>query len=352
MSSENLIDELQKYLLSEKRVAYFNSNKGELTVRCPYCGDSVKNSNHGHMYISVEAPFSFYCQRCETKGYLNFDTLREFQVEMPELNMSITKAAKKAIRNTTKTNDDVSGLFSGKRILQRPELDLDDKYTARKVRYLERRFGTDLSLDDLDRLKVITRPSQFIDMNYLNNMDRFYDKDNYHRGLRLWLERYSVGFLSTDTNYITYRHLKDAPNGRRYYTESNNRPVDIGSRIYTIGNDLDLMSPELNLVLAEGVMDIGAIWLNMYGRRTEPNTVFGAVNGRAYKQFINTFRRMGFFKINLDIYSDKEIELRNYKYHLNPLHFSKIRVHYNQFEGEKDFGVPLDRVKDKVYRIK
>lgn len=350
--SENLIDELQRYLLAEKKVAYFNSNKGELTVRCPYCGDSVNNANHGHMYISVEPPYSFFCQRCETKGYLNFDTLREFQVDAPELCISITKNARAAIRNTSKTKDDVSGLFTGKRILQRPELDLNNKFTARKVDYLEKRFGTSLDLDDLDRLKVITRPKEFIELNHLKNMEKFYDKNDYYRGLKLWLERYSVGFLSTDTNYITYRHLKEAPNGRRYYTESNNRPIDLGRRIYTIGSDLDLMSPELNLILAEGVMDIGSIWLNMYDRYTSPNTVFGAVNGRAYKLFIDTFRRMGFFRINLDIYSDKEITLKNYKYHLNPLYFSQIRVHYNQFEGEKDFGVPLNRIKDKVYRIK
>ena len=60
------------------------------------------------------------------------------------MNISITKTARQAIRNTSKTRDDVSGLFTGKRTLIRPPLDLENKYTARKVAYLEKRFGTEL----------------------------------------------------------------------------------------------------------------------------------------------------------------------------------------------------------------
>ena len=112
------------------------------------------------------------------------------------------------------------------------------------------------------------------------------------------------------------------------------------------------MSPELNLILAEGVMDIGSIWINQYDKLKSKDTIFGSVNGRAYKLFVNTMRRMGFFRINLEIYSDREISLNTYKYALNLSHFKSIKVHYNEFSNEKDFGVPNNRIKKRTYRIK
>ena len=60
----DIIGGLLDYLLADKKLAYFNSSRTELTVRCPYCGDSTKNLHHGHMYIATHAPYSFFCQRC------------------------------------------------------------------------------------------------------------------------------------------------------------------------------------------------------------------------------------------------------------------------------------------------
>ena len=40
-----------------------------IVIRCPYCGDSIKNPNHVHLYISLELPV-FYCVRCSTGGTL------------------------------------------------------------------------------------------------------------------------------------------------------------------------------------------------------------------------------------------------------------------------------------------
>lgn len=351
-NSDNLIDELQQYLAAEGKLAYFNSARNELTVRCPFCGDSIKNLKHGHMYIATVAPYSYFCQRCETKGFLNFESLREFQVEGTELAIKINRSANVAIKSTTKKDKDTDLSLLGKRNLMLPSYNENSKIFQRKLKYLETRFGRELSVKDLAFMKVIMNYDDFIDLNNLRNLEKFYDKDDYHRDLRLFLRRYSVGFLSTDTNYVTFRHTKLPSNNRRYYTESNNRPVDIGSRIYTIHNKLDLMAPTLNLVLAEGPFDIGSVWLNMYDRLKSPNTVFGAVNGRAYKLFINTMLRMGFFKINLDLYSDAEIPLNHYKYSLDFQYFNSIKIHYNTHSEEKDFGVAKNLIRCKTFKLK
>ena len=64
---------------------------------------------------------------------------------------------------------------------------------------------------------------------------------------------------------------------------------------------------------------------------------------------------MGFLDINLEMYSDSDVSLNHYKYSLikgNEHYFNKIRVHYNIYDGEKDFGVPLSRIKEKIYKLK
>jgi len=54
-------------------------------IRCPYCGDSVKHFNKGHLYISKLQPV-FYCVRCDTGGHISkllpaiSDRLTNFQL--------------------------------------------------------------------------------------------------------------------------------------------------------------------------------------------------------------------------------------------------------------------------------
>ena len=38
-------------------------------IRCPYCGDSYKHPNKGHLYIAKQMPV-FYCVRCDTGGHI------------------------------------------------------------------------------------------------------------------------------------------------------------------------------------------------------------------------------------------------------------------------------------------
>ena len=246
----------------------------------------------------------------------------------------------------------MNSLLSGKRNLKLPAYDVDTNRFERKLDYLEKRWGAKLSTRDLGYLKVITSYEDFLQLNNLKNLDKFYSQSEYHTSLRRFLNKNSVGFLSTDTNYTTFRHIKIPKNGRRYYTESHNRPLDIGNKLYTVRNDIDIFTPELKLILAEGPLDIGSIYLNLYDRHNSSDTIYGAVNGKAYKLFIMMLRRMGFLKINLEIYSDSELTLNHYKYSLNPEHFSAIKIHYNVYPNEKDFGVPLSKIKKKTYRLK
>lgn len=349
--SEGLINELYSEVRARGEVAYFNSARSELSIRCPYCGDSQKNANSAHLYIMIQAPFPFMCQRCQTSGYLNRETLKDFQIENTELVVSISKASKDVIKDTTKRTSGIKGGLLGNRKLIIPEYTYTNAFN-RKVGYLNDRLGLDLDDTQLRDLKVITDYRKFLVENNLEGLFRFYDQSDYHANLFQWLQRYSVGFLSSDTNFIGFRHTKIPANGRRYYSESMNRPYNTGNRLYTIKNEIDILTPELNLVLAEGTIDIISIFHNIYDGIQDNNTIFGSVNGKAYRLFITTLRRMGFLRINLDIYSDSEINRNNYKYQLNFDNFSSVRVHYNNYVGQGDFGVPKDKIKIKTYKLK
>lgn len=350
MCDNSILDTLKDSLNQQGRLAYYDSTHKELITRCPYCGDSVKNLRHGHLYISTHAPFAFFCHRCESKGYLNINTLKDFLTDLDEVAVKIDTVSRKAIKNTSKYEG--INTSSNKKHLKLPSYNIDSKIYKRKLEYLENRLERNITIEELNALKVIMNYDDFLKINHLPNMLKYYKQDEYHMQLRRWLKVYSIGFLSMDGNYINFRHTKLPANNRRYQSESLNNPLNIGSRIYTISNNVDLFTPRLRLILTEGVMDIVSVWLNLYKGKQCSDTIFGSVNGRSYKAFIDTMRKYGFLDIDLEIYSDNDVNLQVYKYNLPMHYFNSVKIHYNVFKGEKDFGVPIERIDIRTYVLK
>ena len=74
-----IIESIEKEFRLNNKLLLYNSDKTEIMVRCPYCGDS-NNKNHAHFYIKSTTPYEFFCQKCEIKGYLNEDNLKDFNI--------------------------------------------------------------------------------------------------------------------------------------------------------------------------------------------------------------------------------------------------------------------------------
>ena len=51
------------------------------------------------MYIEMKPPFMFYCQRCDTSGVLNNQTLRDLGLYSNDLSVSVIEANKTIKRN-------------------------------------------------------------------------------------------------------------------------------------------------------------------------------------------------------------------------------------------------------------
>ena len=76
----NNIEIKQSIIEALKTLPYFRQvNNAEFRVRCPFCGDSIKNLNTGHMYIHINLednyPAVFNCFICNEHGVVSADVL-------------------------------------------------------------------------------------------------------------------------------------------------------------------------------------------------------------------------------------------------------------------------------------
>ena len=66
---------LYDYLKKHLNVVYLTGRKDETVIRCPFCGDSLNNPSHAHLYINNNPPFKFFCQKCNITGVFNSELL-------------------------------------------------------------------------------------------------------------------------------------------------------------------------------------------------------------------------------------------------------------------------------------
>ncbi|WP_368880420.1 hypothetical protein [Proteus mirabilis] len=350
-----LFDDLKK----QRRVVYFNSARTEMMTRCVYCGDSVNNETHAHLYISTKSPFQFFCQRCNHAGMLSSKVLHDINFNDVEgVSRVFDKKIRKALKNTTirlgRGKDPFSKLRPKYKL---PKIDENFKFFEKKIIYLEDRFDIDLDTADLERMKVIFDYRKFIKDNNIKNMIERMEEQDFYYYLIKHVQCNSIAFQTSDGNYNIIRHISPyktpkEPKGRRYHNDNVNYPVEIGDKTYTIANGIDMTTPTLNLVLTEGIMDINSVFLNIHQREQDEKTLFMAVNGKAFNLPILNLRRLGFLNMNLDIYSDNDVNKNVYRKILDFSHFNSIRLHYNEKSGEKDFGVPLSKIKERRIILK
>ena len=354
-SDKDLVESLRQHLEGMGKVAYYNSQKTELITRCPYCGDSHKQEYRGHMYIGTHAPFPFHCFRCETSGILNRNFFSDVGVEAGDLTLEITKRANKKIKEMGNTVSDSLDLTSARKY-SLPEYNQDRESFWTKIDYLEDRLGVEMDLRTLKDIGFVASINDVIKYNNLQRLKDFYNETDRNARLRKHLNLHAVGFATTDRNYISFRYMKPNPDDpkKRYYMESLNRPLNIGQKIFTMSSDIDLLSPTLNVVMTEGVFDLAGTFINVYEREKKPNRIYMAMNGKSFIGGIKVLRRMGFLNIDLDIYSDNDLNMNFYRYNIlkgNEHFFKAIKIHYNTKENEKDFGVSKDRIKVKSYKL-
>jgi len=328
-----LIEFVRSMLLKSKKPSYQTTNKKEVRVRCAYCGDSKTDKNHAHMYIQMQPPFKFYCQRCNTAGVLNNQVLRDLDIFNNDLSVSIIDA-NKVYKNSKGTEK-----ISFKKVASKLNKE-QTAFSQAAVNYVSNRFELPFNNDYLvDRFKAVTNAKQFFADNRLDiPLDMYrrpmYDFDN------------SVGFLSSDGSHVIFRDLTGLQR-KRYFNFALTSESDIASKIYNIKRPVDILNDEINLVMTEGIFDIIGVYEHFYKDKVEDKTdyIFAAAAGKGYAAVIMNYMRMGFLNLNITIYSDSDVTVGFFKNLKDSSVYFKnmpITIFYNN--SSKDFGVPKNQI--------
>lgn len=331
------IENIREVILRNKKPSYQTTNKKELRVRCPYCGDSRKDLSSAHLYIEMQPPFRFHCFKCETSGVLNNQTLRDLEIYDTSLNSSLITANK-----SYKEKQGIQRIHIGKRKMV-VNLPTGSANAINNTLYFNRRFNTNLSEEYIvAKFRTVVDSKEFFQKNNIYVPTGYYDFDN------------SIGFISSDNSHIVFRDTSGMQK-RRYYNFNMNPTGEesIDSKIYNIASCVNVMSEKINLVITEGIFDIIGVYLHFYkDTPQEANTIFTAACGKGFNAVILHYIRSGFLDLDITIYSDADVDLgfyRDLKNNSEYLKNSKITIYYNSLYNKttgfgKDFGVPKDQI--------
>ena len=321
-----LIDEIRQKIKSTVSPCYENTAKTELYVRCPHCGDSKKSKSSAHLYIQMKPPFKFFCQKCGFSGVLNQNLLESLQVFDSSIVSNITELTKNSVKKSF-TNTKRSQV----------KIDYDEQptdLTRLSLKYFNDRFGVNETEESIKKFNAICDPIQFFEHLYTKHGIRvsYNPKFDYYN---------SMGFLSTDRKYLICRDVGGTQNIRYTNTPISN---DIDkSKIYNIKTKVDKMSPEITLVITEGIFDAIGVYYKEY--ENKENIIISAACGKSFEQVILYFMKLGFLNLNIKIYSDADVDINYYK---NIKRKNKIiaqypiEIYYNTIG--KDCGVPKDQI--------
>lgn len=317
-------------------------------VRCPYCGDS-RDQSHGHLSIkidlSTDEPMLWRCLRCGECGLLTETVLRDIGVYVDtEMRSSLKSFNKKSSRYNKFLNDYIEKL----------EIPRYKSAIARKnLDYINRRLGSDISVEEASRYSLILDLNEFLKHNGLTKLYNVSDK------MQWFISQNYVGFLSTSKNKIIFRLCEDIPSAKRYLKYPLNPYNSNPASFYNIPTEFDLMSVDpLHVHIAEGTFDIISIERNLFRERDKKRHLFFASCGfgpMTIVQYLVYFGAGG--NIILHVYCDndksdyEQIKIIRNRREMLPW-VREAWFHRNRMEPyEKDYGIPVERIRDEKRKV-
>lgn len=327
-------------------VVYLTSSGDETFIRCPFCGDSKKDSRKARFYIHNEAPFKYYCFNCDTTGVINEEVLnlifndnfydQELSSYLREKKMeSLVKANKitRKVRKNPYFNPNYKVDFSCK-----------SKKSLNKLDYLNERLGIKLTKKDLEKFKIVVSIKTFFEKNNLD-LEKRIGNSKKTREIVESIEKNYIGFLSSDRNIIIFRNLdKDSKlrfNNFKIFPDDN---ID-SSKVYNISTVLNKFEDKHEVVIAEGPIDIIGAYFNVFNEEERDKKIFLANGGKSYINSTNMLANLSLLNNHYTIMSDKDVGIDFYKRikSITPaLYHSNISIYYNL--KEKDFGVKKEDI--------
>ena len=344
------IHEFTDYLLSRMERAKLASGGTVINCRCPECGDSIHKTS-AHFYISVpddKNPIFYYCHKCNSGGIINFKKLIEWNIYSPEAAQFVHDYAilTSGSRNFKKYHNQT--IYN-----VRHTITTMDNKSEFKRNYVCSRVGVNLSYEELANLKIVLNLDDLLRENNIKRLTR-------DANIVQQLSQEFIGFLSIDNAFLNMRRTCDEGIvyegiDKRYINYSLMNKKDTNQRFYTIPTQVNLNTPErIKIHISEGPFDILSVYLNL--RNREPG-IYTSVAGNNYLSVILYFlAELRLPYTELHFYPDNDrygtVDRINKIIAGIPDKTIPVYIHTNKMNGEKDFGVPLSRIKESINRIR
>lgn len=346
MNSNEFVD----YILSRMERAKLASGNSVINCRCPECGDSIHKTS-AHFYINVpdgKTPLLYYCHKCNSGGIISYKKLIEWDIYTPEAAQFvyeyglITEKNSKAKKYNNRTVYNIRHTITSMNVI-----------SEIKRRYICDRVGIDMSYKELASLKIIINLWDLLKENGINHLTR--DKNIVDQ-----LNQYFIGFLSIDNAFLNMRRTCDdgivyKSIDKRYINYSLLDKKDTNQRFYTIPTCVDISAPgRIKLHISEGPFDILSVYINL--RNREPG-IYTCVAGNNYISVIMYFLvELRLPNLELHFYPDNDrygtIDRMRSIIDKIPDKTIPAYVHMNNKEGEKDFGVPRNRINEAIQKLR
>jgi len=331
LDSEKFILHLQQSL----KFVRPNRLRTAVIVRCPYCGDSQKSFNKGHLNIKIDDPrcFLWRCARCGEGGIVNYKFLKDLECYDPELiEMGLANSLNSRNYHKNKPTFSLNNVFKKYKFINEIT---DTELSEEKLDYVSNRLNIEITPKLAKKLKIVTDFYKFLDNNELeitesNNMIDYIQKN-------------AVGFLSWDNSMIIFRNIHGMFFGdKRYFNYNIYRKgnLDNSNKFYSLPKKIDIMSPVIKINLAEGIFDIlGLAFTELKDEIKEENSLMISCNGQSYANILNLIKNMGFINMEVRFFSDKDVNKNkfiNLKNSIDILKYNECRLFYNK--NGKDYG--------------
>jgi len=343
-------EELKYYLMETFPDAKSASNGREVVIRCRFCGDS-KNKDSRHLYLSLGdsvkgIPPLYHCFKCNESGVLSKDVIRELMgyADTSEVLYKLDKSNKEIFKNSKYRP------VNNNYYLNQNYPYTDNTYNKKKIEYISNRLGIDFSYGEIISNKIILDVKELLSYNKINVENRFRDLIDY-------ASLNCIGFLSMNNSFVTFRNLRKNPPRQfnfRYMQYNIFNSFESGNKYYCIPTIINTMSNEpIHIRIAEGAFDILSVKYNLCGGNTEQQMYISA-NGKGFSSVIkHVLTTYPIPNLILDLYLDNDYgndyAIWNCKKALE-LNIP-VYLHRNGFEGEKDFGVPANKIREQVLKV-
>ena len=198
---------------------------------------------------------------------------------------------------------------------------------------MKNRLGINFTFQSMEQLRILFRLTDYLK---LNNVEW---NDDYKK------QMYYFGFVTSTRDMVIARSIEHEPK-IRYIKYPLYKDMILEEQMYMIPTGADIFAKTVDLHICEGPFDILGVFFHVKHCNCN-NQLYAAVGGSGYIRGFKSILRKGFnTNLNVWIYSDKDKNVRFYDKFIKEFRpwVNEIHIMYNGMKGEKDFGVPKDRI--------